>query len=79
MIWASASGLMKAEVQISPDGVAFTTKWVGFNSTATPNIDINLDEMVFLESGTGAKIRVICTNLDKKAMDLYSTISGTEV
>jgi hypothetical protein len=79
MIWASASGLMKIEVQISADGVTFTSKWVGFNSTANPNISINLDEMVFLESGVGSKIRVICTNLDKKAMDLYSTISGTEV
>ena len=78
-IWASASGLMKIEVQVSPDGLAFSTLWVGFNSTATPNISVDLDEMVFLESGVGSKIRVIRTNLDKKAMDLYSTISGTEV
>ena len=79
LIWASASGLMKIEVQISPDGTTFTSKWVGFNSTATPNIYLQLDELVFLESGTGSKIRVICTNLDKKSQDLYSTISGTEV
>ena len=78
-IWAAASGLMKIEVQISPDGTTFSSVWVGFNSTATPNIAVDLDQMVFLESGTGSKIRVIRTNLDKKAMDLYSTISGTEV
>jgi hypothetical protein len=78
-IWASASGLMKIEVQVSPDGTAFSTLWVGFNSTADSNITIDMDEMVFLESGVGAKIRIIRTNLDKKAMDLYSTISGTEV
>lgn len=78
-IWASASGIMKIEVQISPDGSTYTSKWVGFNSTATPNITIDLDELVFLESGTGSTVRIIRTNLDKKAMDLYSTISGTEV
>lgn len=78
-LWASASGLMKIEVQISPDGSAFSTLWVGFNSTATPNISIDMDEMVFLESGTGSKVRIIRTNLDKKSMDVYSTISGTEV
>jgi hypothetical protein len=78
-IWASASGALKIEVQISADGVAFSTLWVGFNSTAAPNISIDLDELVFLESGTGSAIRVIRTNEDKKAMDVYSTISGTEV
>jgi hypothetical protein len=78
-IWASASGLMKIEVQVSPNGLAFSTLWVGFNSTATPNITVDMDEMVFLESGVGSKIRVICTNLDNKAQNLYSTISGTEV
>jgi len=79
LIWASASGLMKIEVRISPDGSTYTSKWVGFNSTATPNIEISLDQMLFLESGTGSTIEVICTNLDKKSMDLYSTISGLEV
>lgn len=78
-IWASASGLMKIEVQVSPDGSAFSTLWVGFNSTADSNITIDMDEMVFLESGAGSKIRVIRTNMDKKSMDVYSTISGTEV
>lgn len=78
-IWASASGLMKIEVQVSPDGTAFSTLWVGFNSTSDPNITIDMDQMVFLESGVGSKIRVIRTNMDKKSMDVYSTISGTEV
>ena len=79
LIWASASDLIKIEVQISPDGVAFTSKWVGFSSSATPNIAIELDEMLFLESGVGSKIRVIVTNEGKKAQDVYSTISGLEV
>jgi hypothetical protein len=78
-IWAVASGKLKIEVQISPDGTTFTSKWVGFNSTANPDITIDLDQLVFLDSGVGSKIRVIRTNLDKQSMDVYSTISGTEV
>lgn len=78
-IHASASGKLKIEVQVSPDGSTYSTLWVGFNSTATPNIDIDLDQLVFLESGTGSTVRVIRTNLDLSAQDVYSTISGQEV
>ena len=78
-IWATASGALRIEVQVSPDGSTYSTLWVGFNSTATPNITIDLDELVFLESGTGATVQVIRTNEDKKTMSVYSTISGTEV
>lgn len=79
MFWASASGKMKVEVQISADGTTFVTKWVGFNSTANPNIEISLDNLAVTESGTGSKIRIIRTNKDNQAQDVYSTISGTEV
>ena len=78
-IWASASGSLKIEVRISPDGSTYSSLWVGFNSTASPNISIDLNELVFLESGVGSTIEVIRTNTDKQAMDVYSTISGTEV
>ena len=40
---------------------------------------IDLDELVFLEAGVGSTIEIIRTNVDKKAIDVYSTISGTEV
>lgn len=78
-LWASASGKMKIEVQTSPDNVTFTTKWVGFNSTANPNICIPLGELAFSISGATAKVRIIRTNKDSTAQDVYSTISGTEV
>ena len=78
-IWASASGAMKIEVRVSPDGSTYSTLWVGFSSTANPNISIDLNELVFLESGVGSTIEVIRTNFDKQSMDVYSTISGTEV
>ena len=77
-IWASASGAIKIEVRVSPDGSTYNTLWVGFNSTANPNIYIDMDELVFIESGTGSTIEIIRTNLDKKPLDIYSTISGTE-
>jgi hypothetical protein len=76
--WASGSGKIKAEVQTSPDGTTFTTFWVGFNSTATPNISVDLDLLSITDTGTGAKVRIIITNKDVLAQDVYSTISGTE-
>jgi len=77
--WAAASGKMKIEVQTSVDGTTFLSRWVGFNSTSTPNISIDLGQFTVSDSGTGAKVRIIRTNLDKSAMDVYSTISGVEV
>ena len=76
--FAAGSGKIKVEVQISPDGVTFTSKFVAFNSTANPNIAIMLDNISLPDSGTGSKIRIIRTNLDKLSQDVYSTISGSE-
>lgn len=78
-IHATASGKMKVEVRVSPDGSTYSTVFVAFNSTTNPNIDIDMDELVFLESGVGSTIEVIRTNLDLLAQDVYSTISGVEV
>lgn len=79
-IWASGSGRLKIEVRISPDGSTYSSLWVGFNSTSNPNITIDLDELVFLESGAGATVEVIRTNEEPLlAQDVYSTISGTEL
>lgn len=77
-VWASSSGKLKAEVQTSPDGTTFTSYWVGFNSTANPSIDIDLGEVTIQTTGTGSKVRVILTNRDNQAEDVYSTISGVE-
>lgn len=75
-IWGSASGKLKIEVQVE-SGVAtgtFATKFVGFNSTAEPNILVpDIDSVA-----AGVRVRVIRTNIDKQAMDVYSTISGIE-
>jgi hypothetical protein len=73
-VLASASGKLKVEVQVETAAASgtFVTKAVAFNSTAAPNIDLDLRKYVPVVSG--AKIRVIRTNLDKQAQDVYSTI-----
>lgn len=78
-IWATASGKLKIEVQIET-GVAtgiFISRFVGFNSTATPNIDIDLTK--FITVAAGVRVRIIRTNKDNQSQDVYSTISGSEI
>jgi hypothetical protein len=77
-VWASASGKLKVEVQTenAAGGGVFTTRFVGFNSTATPNIDFAFPVPVVVVSG--AIVRVIRTNKDNQAQDVYSTIIGLQ-
>lgn len=73
---ASASGKLKIEVQHTTDGLAYSTIAVGFNSTANPNISIKLEKPFRLAGGASAAIRVIRSNRDNQAQDVYSTIVG---
>ena len=78
-VWASASGKLKIEIQ-KETGVAsdvFDTVFVGFNSTATPNILLPINENI--TALAGVRVRVIRSNLDKQPQDVYSTISGHEI
>lgn len=78
-ISCSASGRAKFQVQVE-DGVAsdvFETKFVKFNSTANPNCDFDVKELISVAAGV--RVRVVKTNLDNQAQDLYSTISGHEI
>jgi hypothetical protein len=78
-IWAAASGKMKIQVQVETAVASntFTTRFVGFNSTANPNISVPIGENISVAAGV--RVRVIRTNLDNQAQDLYSTISGHEI
>jgi len=73
-VFASASGKLKAEVQIETGSATntFNTVLVGFNSTAAPNIDMELRK--YANVPTGARVRVIRTNRDVQSQDVYSTI-----
>lgn len=75
-IWASASSKLKIEVQIETAAASgvFNTVFVAFNSTAAPNIEIPIKDAISVVSG--ARVRVIRTNRDNQAQDVYSTISG---
>lgn len=76
---SSASGKAKMQVQVET-GVAtnsFTTYFVQFNSTAETNMSIRL--MDDISVAAGVRVRVIMTNRDNQAQDLYSTISGFEI
>lgn len=78
-VFGSASGKMKLEVQVET-GLAtgiYDTKFVGFNSTATPNIEFNIKENI--EVAAGVKVRTAVTNRDNQPLDLYSTICGHEI
>lgn len=75
-VMASASGKLKIEVQWTTDDVTYTTLYVGFNSTANPNIFEGMSRPYNLAGGANAKIRVIRTNKDNQAQDVYSTIIG---
>ena len=70
-LWATGSGKIKVEILV--DGVA---RFVGFNSTSTPNIDIPFARI--LKGAATNVIRVTITNRDKQPQDLYSTLSGLE-
>jgi len=76
---ASGSGKIKMEAQVET-GVAtgvFNTKFVQFNSTATPNTTVLLQAPISVAAGV--RVRIIMTNDDKGAQDLYSTICGQEI
>lgn len=66
---ASASGKMKIEVQVNG-----TTRFVQFNSTANPNMQIELSQPIL--ATTGQTVTIIRTNNDNQAQDVYSTILG---
>lgn len=70
--WISGSGKLKAEVLING-----ATVFVGFNSTANPNIRIPMEKIC---KGNAAEvIRFTITNRDNQPQDLYSTLLGLEV
>lgn len=78
-VWASGSGKMKVEVQLedAPAAGTYTTIFVGFNSTANPNVNIFLDKICGKQVA-GAIVRLVLTNRDNQPQDLYSTLVGTE-
>lgn len=76
--WASGSGKIKATlaVETAPASGTYTTKFVGFNSTSSPNIEIPVKRL--LKQAAGAKVRITIQNRDILAQDVYATLTGSE-
>jgi hypothetical protein len=75
----AGSGRLKVEVQVE-SGVGtdvFATKFVAFNSTAAPSGAIPINENITVDAGV--RVRVIRTNRDNQAQDVYTTICGHEI
>ena len=70
-IFAAASGKIKVVVQLGA-----TTIFVGFNSTANPNVDITVISPPLLAAAS--TVNVIITNLDILAQDVYATVEGNQ-
>jgi len=67
--WMSASGKIKVQLLINA-----AVKWVGFNSTANPNIRIPLEHLA--KAAATQVVRITITNLDNQSQDVYSTLLG---
>lgn len=74
---ASGKAKMLISVETAVASGTFTTRFVQFNSTATPNMEVILKEPI--QVAAGVRVRVVMTNKDNQPQDLYSTISGHEV
>jgi hypothetical protein len=72
---AAASGAMKVEIQTGAAG-SETTKYVGFTSMARPTLDITFKDSLTVAAGQNTK--VVRTNRESAAMDVYSTVIGSE-
>ncbi len=70
-VWSSASGKIKSLVQNNG-----ATIFVGFNSTANPNIDMTL--MTPPTIAAGNTVTVTITNNDLQPFDVYATIEGNQ-
>lgn len=76
-IQCSASGKARFELQVET-GVGtgvFEAKAVGFNSTAKPNLQLKYIKNI----AAGVIVRVVKTNLDNQAQDIYTQIQGKEI
>jgi len=71
-VWVSGSGKIKAVVLVNALPV-----FVGFNSTANPNIAIPMSK--YCKALATQVVRITITNLDNQAQDVYSTLLGTEI
>ena len=77
--FAAAPGRIRIDVQLSTNGTTFNTVFTAYNSTATPNITIDMDEFYVPDAGAGAAVQIVRYNEEPgSSFGISSTISGTE-
>jgi len=76
--FGSASGAEKIEIQAGPVA-SLATKAVQFTSMANPNWLVDFKGLLEVPDTSTGTVRVIRTNRDEAAMDVYSTIMGSEI
>jgi hypothetical protein len=73
----SCSGGGKAEVQVGPLAT-LVTKWVGFVPKQGGTVSVKFDPPIEVPNTSTGTVRVIRTNRESSAQDLYSTIIGID-
>jgi len=75
----SASGKGRFEVQVGPVAT-LVTKMVKFNSTAEPNVVFKFDPPIEItEAGGTEQVKIIRTNKEGQAQDVYTLIQGVVI
>lgn len=77
-VLASASGKLKIEVQEETAAGAGTYNTIAVMFSSASDHNCSVEFKIPLEVEAGKKIRVIRTNRDNQAMDVYSTVVGIE-
>ena len=77
-IIVSASGAMKCEIQTGPLA-SLVTKAVIFTSASKPTEQIFFDPPIEVPVTSTGTVRIIRRNDDNQAMDVYSTIIGSDI
>jgi hypothetical protein len=75
-VFGAASGKMKMDISTGTSGSTVQTM-VLYNSTAFPNVEYEFAETFTVAAGHW--VRIVLTNLDNQAQDMYSMIEGEEV
>lgn len=73
----SCSGGGKVELQVGPVA-SLVSKWVGFVPKAGGNVSLKLDPPIEVPTTSTGTVRLIRTNREGSAQDLYSTIIGID-
>ena len=74
----AASGKMKVELFVGPVA-SLVSKGVWFTSTANPSFAITFAQPIEVPVTSTGTVRLARTNLEASAMDVYSTIIGSDI